>query len=163
MPERLFKILLIFFIALFCLSVGFNNIVDYDVNFQFLSHVVSMDAMKPWFDLSISESRSITNPSVHAFLYTCIITAELSAGLLALLACLMMIKNIKDDSKFLRAKYIYLSATAIMITVWYFGFNVIGVGWFYMWASQYDAQATAYNFVIFLLISLMYVMRRESI
>jgi len=160
--ERTSKIMLIFFLAMFFLGVAINNIIDYEINFQFVQHVVSMDAMQPWFDPAIVTKRSITDPAVQLFLYHCIIAAELLAGLLALFACYKMIINIKNDKNFANAKNIYVIAAMLMMSVWYFGFNVIASNWFYMWANQYDASNTAYNFIIFILLSLIYVMCTEK-
>lgn len=161
--ERFFKIMLVFFLGLFCLAVGINNIMDYQINFKFLQHVVAMDTMQPWFDMTIAKNRAITNLTTQKFLYHCIIAVELLAGLLALYACFNMLRYIKNDTRFSKAKNIYIVATGLMMCVWYFGFNVIASNWFYMWANQYNALPTAYNFIIFMLVSMIYVARTEKI
>lgn len=160
--EKYLKIVLTFFIAIFCLTVAINNIIDYDVNFTFLKHIVTMDTMQPWFDMKIAAARAITNPSIHIVLYDCIIAGEFSAGLFALWASINMLKNINDNEKFYRAKSTFVIAVGLMLTVWYFGFNVIAANWFYMWANQYDASVPAFHFSFFALLLLIYILRDEK-
>lgn len=160
--ERYFKALLVLFMAVFCLSVSIDNIVDYQVNYEFVKHVVSMDTMQSWFDKSISVKRGISNPDVHAFLFHCIIAAELISGFLALYAFASMMRSIHDDTQFIRAKKPFIMATAVMLTTWYFGFNIIAANWFYMWANLTNAQTPAYNFSIMSLLTLLYVMKNDS-
>ena len=40
---RLSKLVLVGMVAVFALLVGVNNVVDYDSNFEFVQHVLSMD------------------------------------------------------------------------------------------------------------------------
>jgi predicted small integral membrane protein len=159
--ERYFKTLLVFFMAAFCLSVGIDNIVDYQINYEFVKHVVSMDTMKPWFDASISLKRGTSNPAIHAILFHIIIAGELIAGFLSLYSFWRMIKSTKDDAQFMNAKTPFLVSSAGMLTTWYFGFNIIAANWFYMWANVYDAQVPAYNFSIISLLTVIYVMKKE--
>ena len=44
---RLAKIALVAAGGLFCLLVGYNNIVDYGSNYMFVQHVLSMDTTFP--------------------------------------------------------------------------------------------------------------------
>ena len=48
--SRLGKILLTGTLALYFLLVAFNNIIDYDSNFKFVQHVLSMDAPRRLLD-----------------------------------------------------------------------------------------------------------------
>jgi hypothetical protein len=57
---RLSKIALVTAAGLFCLLVGYNNIVDYGSNFMFVQHVLSMDTTFP--DNALRTSRAILNP-----------------------------------------------------------------------------------------------------
>lgn len=161
--ERYLKTTLVFFLAIFCLAVGLNNVIDYDVNFQFVRHILAMDTMHPWFNTDIAIKRSINSPSLQAFFYHLIIATELLAGLLALIASIFMLKNIKHDHHFSKSKNIFLIAAGLMLALWYFGFNVIASNWFYMWANQYNASPTAYDFIIFIMITVLYIMRDEKL
>jgi predicted small integral membrane protein len=160
--ERYFKTLLAFIIAVFCLSVGIDNIIDYQVNYEFVKHVVQMDTMKTWFDLDISIKRGISNPAIHALLFHIIIASELISGLLALYSAFTMMKSIKDHALFRAAKSTFVMSAGLMLTIWYFGFNVVAANWFYMWANVYDAQAPAYNFSIMILLGTIYIMQKED-
>ncbi|WP_305815364.1 DUF2165 family protein [Photobacterium leiognathi] len=46
--------------------VCYNNIIDYNTNYQFLEHVLRMDAMQPWFQGEHLKSRAITNDILGA-------------------------------------------------------------------------------------------------
>ena len=77
MTIRLTKIALMASVSLLLLLVVFNNITDYSTNFQFVSHVLSMDttlrhASVMW--------RSIESPFVHHLAYLLIIGWEIGAA-----------------------------------------------------------------------------------
>ena len=44
---RIAKIAMVASLALFAFVVTFDNITDYDTNFEFVRHVLSMDAISP--------------------------------------------------------------------------------------------------------------------
>jgi predicted small integral membrane protein len=60
---RLCKIALIASVAFFFSLVAYGNITDYDSNWQFVQHVLSMDTT---FLNSSLHWRAITNPAVQA-------------------------------------------------------------------------------------------------
>ena len=60
-------------IALFASLVAFGNLTDYNTNFAFVEHVLSMDTIFPF---STIKYRSITNPTLHQAAYAVIIATE---------------------------------------------------------------------------------------
>lgn len=70
---RLAKLVMVASLALFAFLVTFGNITDYGANFQFVRHVMSMDATFPENPLSY---RAITAPVLWHLAYGAIILAE---------------------------------------------------------------------------------------
>ena len=66
-------------IALFATLVAFGNLTDYDTNFAFVQHVLSMDTIFPF---STIKYRAITSPALHHLAYALIIAAEALTALL---------------------------------------------------------------------------------
>ena len=70
---RAAKILLVGAIALFATIVTFGNLTDYNTNFLFVQHVLSMDTIYPF---SSTRYRAITDPALHRLVYAAIIAVE---------------------------------------------------------------------------------------
>jgi predicted small integral membrane protein len=75
--SRLGKTLLTSTLALYFLLVAFNNIIDYDTNFKFVQHVLSMDSIPA--DAHV-QWRAIRSPQLHHVSYWTIILWELMTG-----------------------------------------------------------------------------------
>ena len=72
------KAIVAMYVGLFCLLVGYNNLIDYNTNFQFVEHVMAMDEMKSFFKGGYE--RAITSPVLHTVFYHLIIALEFLAG-----------------------------------------------------------------------------------
>ena len=153
---RISKCIVAFSVGFFCFIVGLNNILDYNTNLQLVKHVLSMDAMKSWFDGTAIQGRAIVNDTFHHLAYWIIIILELLAGIICLAGSITMVTNINTD-KFITGKSLYLLGATLAILIWYFGFAVIGAEWFAMWASEWNSQATAYRFSFFILLSMCFI------
>ena len=143
-------------VSWFCLLVGFNNIVDYETNKQFVEHVLAMDTMKPYFKGDELKERAITDPAFVTTSYWLIILGELSAGLFGLYGGLVMLAQ-HENKKFEHGQSLYVVGGTLALTIWYLGFAVIGAEWFQMWANEWDGQMKAYTFALFILVSMVYV------
>ena len=159
--QRKSKALLATFVGLFALLVGLQNIVDWNTNYEFVENVLSMNAMQPyWSGQDALGWRAITSPIIHKLAYLIIIAAEIATGLLALMGAKKMYSN--DGDTFKSGKAHYLVGATIGLTLWFFGFCVIASEWFVMWASEWNAQDTAFNFSIFLLATIIYISQNEE-
>jgi len=74
MITRAAKILLLAGVALFYSLVVFNNLTDFDSNYQFVRHVLSMDSTFPG---NHGMGRAIFSPSFHLAFYIGIIAWEI--------------------------------------------------------------------------------------
>nr|WP_082826297.1 DUF2165 domain-containing protein [Enterobacter sp. ODB01] len=80
--QRLLKGILAISVGAFGLLVAVDNVLDYNTNWQFVQHVLSMDSMEPWFNGSTIRTRAITSPFWQQAGYITIITGEFITGLL---------------------------------------------------------------------------------
>jgi hypothetical protein len=75
---RLAKIVMVAGLAAYALLVAFGNITDYESNFAFIEHVMSMDTTFPGNRLMY---RAITSPLLHNLAYCAIIAGEALTGI----------------------------------------------------------------------------------
>ena len=141
---RLCKIALVGSVAFFFSLVAYGNITDYDSNWQFVQHVLSMDTT---FANSSLRSRAITDPSLQTGGYWLIIATEalvaalLWAGAVRLLAAI-------GSRQFDRAKVIAVAGLSLGFLLYAVGFVAVGGEWFAMWQSQiWNGQQKAFEFI----------------
>jgi predicted small integral membrane protein len=150
-------------VGLFGLLVAAFNIIDYGLNWQFVQHVLAMDAMKPFYQSNSTHWRAITDPAIQTAFYWTIIAGEALVGLLCGLGgLLILIGGLSSRRRVLTlGKAIFCFGCLVALLVWYTGFAVVGGEYFAMWASTWDGQMKAYAFSGFILLSLVYVSQRE--
>ena len=144
---RLSKIALVTAAGLFCLLVGYNNIVDYGSNFMFVKHVLTMDTTFP--DNALRSSRAILDPQIHHAAYWIIIAAELAVGALCIAGALRLLVHLGASAeRFNAAKSLAVLGLAGSMLFWFLGFMVVGGEWFQMWQSQiWNGQQPAFRFI----------------
>lgn len=47
------KAVVAMYVGVFCVLVSYNNVIDYNTNFQFVQHVLAMDQMKAFLQAII--------------------------------------------------------------------------------------------------------------
>lgn len=156
MTTRLAKILLPLVLAALAFVVTFDNIVDYDSNFQFVQHVLSMDTTFPGNALI---GRAITSPLMWHASYGLIIAAEGVTCVLLLSGTIALWRARRQDSAgFNGAKGLVTAGCAMGFLVWFFGFMVVGGEWFAMWQSKtWNGQEGAFRFYMAILGVLIFV------
>ena len=107
---RIAKIAMIGSLALFALVVTFDNITDYDTNFEFVRHVLSMDAIFPGSALLY---RQVTSPALWNFAYWLIIIGEGITSFVLGIAAVALLRQLRSDgARFNRAKrFVFIGAT----------------------------------------------------
>ena len=153
---RTLKALLVALVALFAFLVGLNNITDYDSNFAFVQHVLSMDTT---FEGNRLMWRRIEAPWVHHAGYIGIIAAELlTAALCAAGAWKMYAARGASSSQFMRAVLLASWGLATGVLLWLGGFITVGAEWFLMWQSPtWNGQQAAFRFTVCLLACLVFI------
>ncbi|MFG1276593.1 DUF2165 family protein [Xanthobacter autotrophicus] len=145
MDLRLAKAMMTAALAAFCLLVAYDNLVDYETNYAFVRHVLSMDTTFPGNALM---HRAVNDERGWRMAYAAIIAGEAVSGLfLALGAVAMLARLAAPAARFERAKrFVYLGG-ALAFLVWFFGFMVVAGEYFAMWQSKdWNGQAAAFRF-----------------
>jgi len=153
---RIVKVIMVGCLALFALLVTFDNLIDYDTNYAFIRHVLTMDTTFPGNALLY---RRIMSPALWQAGYALIIAGEgLTGSILAVAAALLCRRLRSNASRFNRAKrFVHLGA-GLGFLVWFFGFMVVGGEWFQMWqSSTWNGQEAAFRFYMTILVVLIFV------
>lgn len=161
LPIRASKILLISGIGCLAFLVAFNNVVDYQSNFLFVQHVMSMDTVSPGNTL---KHRAITEPFLHSAVYTLIILCEFVTATLCLSGSWQLLRHINSQAEvFNRAKFLSILGLSCGFALWFFGFMVIGAEWFCMWQSpDWNGQESAFRFVTCIVLVLIYIAQADK-
>lgn len=124
------------------LLVAFGNLSDYETNFAFVKHVLSMDTIFPESNVGY---RAINAPWVHHMFYVFIILLESLIAFFALKAAAGFYQNRNTDTDtFSKQKSAAYVAIALGVVLWFIAFSIIGAEWFSMWQSaDWNAVDTA--------------------
>jgi len=134
MQIRFAKIVLVFSFGLYTFFVVFGNVTDYNTNFQFVKHVLSMDTTFPGNGLMW---RSINNHILHHIFYLIIICTEAVITYFCFAGGIDLLKKIKTSSEeFNNAKKKSLIGLTLGFALWFIGFIAVGGEWFLMWQSE---------------------------
>jgi predicted small integral membrane protein len=144
MITRSAKILLLAGIALFYTLVVFDNLADFDSNYQFVRHVLSMDSTFPG---NHGMWRALRSPAFHLTFYLAIIAWE--AGTMALLwwgvINLLRARRLATAA-FHAAKRVAVMALTLSMLMWLVAFLCVGAEWFLMWQSHtWNGQDAAFR------------------
>ena len=159
--NRHFKIVLVGSIGLYTLIVAFNNLTDYDTNFRYVEHVMSMDST---FPNNNSGWRAIKSPWLHHLAYIAIILCELAIAALCALGGWRMWRSMQsDNATFRHASLAAMGGLALGFVLWFTGFLVIGAEWFLMWQSaDWNASDLCFDLSLLNLLALVYINLQES-
>ncbi len=153
---RLSKISLLLAVALYYLIVAFNNLTDYNSNYQFVHHVLLMDSTFPgnhglW--------RALPQPGLQTLFYWSIIAWESTTCVLCCLGSLSLIRAFKASaSEFQQAKSMGIAALTLGCLLWFVAFLTVGGEWFLMWQSHtWNGQDAAFRMFASFGIILIYV------
>ncbi|MBG0810154.1 DUF2165 domain-containing protein [Methylosinus sp. H3A] len=143
---RAAKILLVLCAGLLGLLSGFDNIIDYDVNFEVVRHVASMDTTKAG---AATMGRAILSDTLHRLIYAGVIATELAYGALCLYGALRLFGAWRGDAAtFEAAKEFAIGGLALGFALYFFGFMIVGGEWFQMWRSvDWNFQQPAFRFI----------------
>jgi predicted small integral membrane protein len=143
-------------IALFASLVTFGNVTDYNTNFAFVEHVLSMDTIFPFSTITY---RAITSSALHHAAYDLIIAVEGVIALLCWIGAVALARRLRADAAaFNRAKTFAVLGLTLGFLLWQVGFMSIGGEWFGMWQSQqWNGVPSAFRFVVTIIAVLIFV------
>lgn len=152
---RVSKILMALSFGGFAAVVVFGNLTDYNSNFNFVTHVLSMDTTYPGNTIMY---RALTAPWVHHAAYASIIATEAVIMFLCLKGGLDMYRQLYTDAAaFHAAKKVAIAGFLLGILLWFFAFQTIAGEWFGMWMSKWNGLPDATRLCISLYAMLIFV------
>jgi predicted small integral membrane protein len=153
---RIVKVTMVAALATFALIVAYDNIADYDSNYEFVRHVLSMDTT---FGASVLKSRAISDETVWHAAYALIIAVEGITGLLLAFGALALLRRLRSPAAiFNSAKIWAVAGLGTGFGLWFFGFLVIAGEYFAMWQSKiWNGQEAAFRITAVILAVLIYV------
>lgn len=133
---RYAKALLVATVGGFAFFVVFGNVTDYNTNFQFVQHVLSMDSRRPDLGLTI-EYRAIPWAWAWHAAYVGVILVETFIMCSCLYGAYKMARKAgKSDADFYSAKKWGSLGCVAALFLWFFGFQAFGGEWFGMWMNE---------------------------
>lgn len=144
MTLRTAKMLLLFAVAVFYSFLVFNNLTDYDSNFQFIRHVLMMDSTLPG---NHGMWRALNHPVWHMLFYWTIIAWEILTMFLCWWGGWKLARTLRNDAPgFHHARHIAIAALTSSLLMWLVAFLSIGGEWFLMWQSKtWNGQEAAFR------------------
>ncbi|HXX18246.1 MAG TPA: DUF2165 domain-containing protein [Candidatus Acidoferrum sp.] len=161
MMLRAAKILLVFGVAIFYTFVVFNNLTDYDSNYQFVRHVLMMDSTFPG---NHGMWRAINSPAAHTAFYVSIIAWESLTMVLCWWGGFRLARMFNASAAdFQRAKNVAIAGLTLSLLMWLVAFLSVGGEWFLMWQSKtWNGQEAAFRMFTIVGIVLLLVVQREA-
>jgi predicted small integral membrane protein len=157
---RLMKAAMVLCVGLWALLIAADNVIDYDSNWQFVRHVLSMDTV---FATNPLRWRAVTDPRFQALGYWMIIATQCTMSLLCLAGAWRLLRASRSRSRFIAAKPLAACGLGTVFLLYYFGFVVVGGEWFSMWQSQiWNGQAKAAVFLTCAMLVLIVLLCREE-
>jgi predicted small integral membrane protein len=158
---RAAKIALVFAVAIYYTFVVFNNLTDYNSNFEFVRHTLTMDTTFPgnhglW--------RAINAPAAYTAFYVAIIAWEALTMLLCWWGAARMLRECNASARdFDLAKNVAIAGLTLSLLMWLVAFLSVGGEWFLMWQSRVaNGQSTAFSMFTVVGIVLLLVAQREA-
>ena len=141
---RIAKISLIFGVALFYTFVVFNNLADYNSNYQFIRHVLMMDSTFPG---NAGMWRALNSPVIHTTFYVCVIAWEALTMLCYWWGGLRLARALRAPAiRFHQDKRLAVIALTLSLLMWLVAFRSVGGEWFLMWQSKtWNGQDAAFR------------------
>ena len=161
MITRTAKLLLLAGIALFYSLVVFNNLTDFNSNYQFVRHVLAMDTTFPG---NRGMWRAIDAPWVYLVFYASIILWEGVTTILLWWGAIDLLRAVRRSAAaFERAKRVPVIALTLSLLMWLVAFLAIGGEWFLMWQSRdWNGQEAAFRNFAVVGIVLLFLTRPET-
>jgi predicted small integral membrane protein len=161
MITRTSKLLLVCGIALLYTLVVFNNLTDFDSNYQFVRHVLTMDSTFPG---NQGRWRAVPWPAAHLFFYISIIAWEILTTVLLWWGSFRLLRAYREHSSvFHRAKGIAVIGLTLAMLMFLVAFLSIGAEWFLMWQSHtWNGQEAAFRMFAVAGLVLLFLVQPET-
>ena len=161
MITRAAKVLLLAAIALFYTLTVFNNVTDFNSNYQFVRHVLMMDSTFPG---NHGMWRALPSPAFHLAFFLSIILWEAATMILLWWGVLRLLRALRQPAAaFNAAKRVAVMALTLSMLMWLVAFLTVGAEWFLMWQSHtWNGQEPAFRMFAVVGLVLLILMQPES-
>ncbi len=161
MITRTARLLLVAGIALFYTLVVFNNLTDFDSNYEFVHHVLSMDSTFPG---NHGMWRAVPSTSIQLVFYVSIIAWEFVTMVLLWLGAWHIFRALRQTAaSFNAARRIAIVALTLSLLMWLVAFLSVGAEWFLMWQSHtWNGQEAAFRMFAVVGIVLLVLLQGET-
>jgi len=161
MMLRTAKLLLVLAVAFYYSLVVFNNVTDYNSNYQFVRHILMMDSTPPGNQVMW---RALNSPAWHTVFYLSIITWEATTMVLSWWGGIRLARTLRGSAvAFNQAKTVAIAALTLSLMMWLVAFLTVGGEWFLMWQSKmWNGQDAAFRMFTVIGIVLLLVALPES-
>jgi len=141
---RLSKAVFVAAVAFFNTLVVFNNVTDYDSNYQFVHHVFLMDST---FPDNRAMWRAVHPLWIHKVFYDGIIFWEVVAMAQTWAGSVQLVRAVrKSATAFQNSKHLAITGLTVSMLLWLVAFLTIGGEWFLMWQSKtWNGQEAAFR------------------
>ncbi len=134
MITRIAKLLLLAGIALDYTLVVFNNLTDFNSNYQFVRHVLMMDSTFPG---NHGMWRALPSPAFHMLFYISVIAWEAATMILLWWGAVRLVRALRlPAAAFNLAKRVAVMSLTLSMLMWLVAFLTVGGEWFLMWQSR---------------------------
>ena len=131
---RIAKIVLVGSVGIFTGLVTFGNLLDPKSNFMFVEHVLAMDTT---FRSPFLMKHAIESRGLHQVAFGLIVATEAAVASVCLFGAFRLIwARHAEAAEFHAVKAPALLGLLLGLTLWFFGFQVIGGEWFASWQSE---------------------------
>jgi predicted small integral membrane protein len=161
MTLRVAKICLVFAVAFFYFVIVFNNVTDYDSNYQFDRHVLMMDTTFPG---NHGMWRAIKAPTIETAFYLAIIVWEALSMILCFAGAAKLAGALPHAAAvFNAAKRLAIIALTVSLLQWLVAFLIVGGEWFLMWQSKtWNDQDDALRMFVVIGIALLFLVQPDT-
>ncbi|MCU0341628.1 MAG: DUF2165 domain-containing protein [Spirosomaceae bacterium] len=159
--NRLLKISVWASVAAYMFFVIFNNLFDYNSNYQYISNVASMNDV---FEGNVHTWRSLQSSALHHAMFAMIILWKTTIfGLLAA-GTYQMYRHLNDDKDaFENAKKYAQWGLGVGVLLWFLVFVAVGGEWFLMWQSKdWNGQEVGFSLTICFLLFANYLHQKDT-
>lgn len=160
MTINFLKVFLVFSIGVFFLLTSYGNFVDFQTNFIYIKHIISMDTT---FQRPQLISRAITDTNKQLIIYQLIIAFQGITAFCCLLSSLLLARSVFHKASLKRTKLIATVSLFLGFCYFFLGFIIMGGEWFCMWQSHVaNSQVMASLFSILILMIILFLNQEET-
>jgi predicted small integral membrane protein len=154
------KLLLLAAVALYYTFVVFDNLTDFNSNYEFVRHVLLMDSTFPG---NHGMWRAIQSPGLHLAFYWMIIAWESVSTVLMWWGVADLFHALRQPARlFNLKKRVAVIALTVSLLMWLVAFLEVGAEWFLMWQSAtWNGQQEAFRMFAVLGIVLLLLLQAD--